>query len=91
MAVHPNSLKAIEPYKRKKGEPALNQPGRNGWAVLGEKFRDRLQQDVEDLQNVLIAVAKTGDVQALRPGTETNPGRAYNRTERKSWCAAQFR
>jgi hypothetical protein len=66
MAVHPNSLKAIEPYQRKKGQPALNKTGRNGWTVLREKYRDRLEQDVADLQDVLIAVAKTGDVQALR-------------------------
>jgi hypothetical protein len=34
--------------------------------MLREKHRDRLEQDVADLQDVLIAVAKTGDVQALR-------------------------
>jgi len=66
MAVHPNSLKAIEPSKRKKGQPALNRTGRNGWTVLREKYRDRLEPDVADLQDVLIEVAKTGDVQALR-------------------------
>jgi len=66
MAVHPNSQRAIDPYKRKKGQPALNRSGRNGWTVLREKYRDRLEQDVADLQDVLIAVAKTGDVQALR-------------------------
>ncbi len=66
MAVHPNSQRAIDPYKRKKGQPALNRSGRNGWSVLREKYRDRLEQDVADLQDVLIAVAKTGDVQALR-------------------------
>jgi hypothetical protein len=66
MAVHPNSLRAIEPYRRRKGQPALNQSGRNGWTVLREKFRERLELDLEDLQDVLIAVAKSGDVQALR-------------------------
>ena len=66
MAVHPNSQRAIDPYKRKKGQPALNSTGRNGWTALREKYRDRLEQDVGDLQDVLIAVAMTGDVQALR-------------------------
>jgi hypothetical protein len=33
---------------------------------LREKYRDRLEQDAGELQDVLIAVAKTGDVQALR-------------------------
>jgi len=66
MAVHPNSQRAIDPYKRKKGQPALNSTGRNGWTALREKYRDRLEQDVGDLQDVLIAVAKTGDVAALR-------------------------
>jgi hypothetical protein len=42
MAVHPNSLKAMEPYKRKTGQPALNKAGRNGWTVLREKYSDRL-------------------------------------------------
>ena len=42
MAVHPNSQRAIDPYKRKKGQPALNKSGRNGWTVLREKYRDRL-------------------------------------------------
>jgi hypothetical protein len=66
MAVHPNSQRAIDPYKRKKGQPALNRTGRNGWTALREKYRDRLEQDAGELQDVLIAVAKTGDVQALR-------------------------
>ena len=60
MAVHPNSQRAIDPYKRKKGQPALNRSGRNGWTVLREKYRDRLEQDVAELQDVLIAVANTG-------------------------------
>jgi hypothetical protein len=66
MAAHPNSLKAIAQYKRKKGQPALNPSGRNGWTVLREKYRDRLAEDSEQLVDVLIAVAKNGDVQALR-------------------------
>ena len=66
MGVHPNSLKAIAPYKRKKGQPALNRSGRNGWTVLREKYRDRLAEDSEHLFDVLIEAAKTGDVQALR-------------------------
>ena len=66
MAVHPNSLKAIAPYKRKKGQPALNKSGRNGWTVLREKYRDRLGEDVDVLTDKLIEIAKDGDVQALR-------------------------
>jgi hypothetical protein len=66
MGVHPNSLKAIAPYRRKKGQPALNRSGRNGWTVLREKYRDRLAEDSERLVNVLIELAMNGDVQALR-------------------------
>ena len=66
MAVHPNSLKAIAPYKRKKGQPALNKSGRNGWTVLREKYRERLEQDVDRLTNVLIKLAEDGDVAALK-------------------------
>ncbi len=38
----------------------------NGWSELRQKYRHRLVQDVEDLQDVILAVAKKGDVQALR-------------------------
>ena len=66
MAVHPNSLKAIEPYRRKKGQPALNRSGRNGWTVLREKYRDRIAEDSDRLVNVMIKLAEDGDVQALK-------------------------
>jgi len=62
--------KAADLYERKKGQPALNQSGRNGWIVLREKYRGRLERDIRDLRNVLIAVAETGDVQALRLALE---------------------
>ena len=66
VAVHPNSLKAIAPYKRKKGQPALNKSGRNGWTVLREKYRDRLGEDVDTLTDKLIELAMEGDVTALK-------------------------
>ena len=75
MGHHPNSLRALREHGPKKGDPPRNRvvdpkTGEvyyaNGWSKLREKFRARLERDVEDLQDVLIAVAKTGDVQALR-------------------------
>ena len=74
MGHHPNSLRALREHGPKKGDPPRNRvvdpkTGEvyyaNGWSKLRERFRDRLERDVEDLQDVLIAVALSGDVQAL--------------------------
>jgi len=75
MGHHPNSLRALREHGPKKGDAPRTRvvdpkTGEiyyaNGWSKLRQKYRDRLAQDVDDLQDVLIAVAKTGDVQALR-------------------------
>jgi hypothetical protein len=75
MGQHANSLRALREHGPRKGDPPRNRivdpkTGQvhyaNGWTKLREKFRERLEQDLEDLQDVLITVAKTGDVQALR-------------------------
>jgi hypothetical protein len=75
MGHHPNSLRALREHGPRKGDPPRNRivdpkTGHvhyaNGWTKLREKFRERLEEDLDDLQDVLIDVAKTGDVQALR-------------------------
>jgi hypothetical protein len=75
MGHHPNSLRALREHGPKKGDPPRNRvvdpkSGEvyyaNGWSKLREKFRDRLERDADDLQDVLIAEAMTGNVQALR-------------------------
>jgi hypothetical protein len=75
MGHHPNSLRALREHGPKKGDAPRNRvvdpkTGEtyyaNGWSKLRQKYRDRLAQDVEGLQDVLIEVAKSGDVQALR-------------------------
>ena len=43
-----------------------NPKGINGWTKMREMYRDRLEPDVPKLQEVLVRVAMTGDVQALR-------------------------
>jgi hypothetical protein len=43
-----------------------NPEGVNGWSKLRDRYRARLAQDSDALANVLIQLAKEGDVQALR-------------------------
>jgi hypothetical protein len=75
MGYYPNSLRALREHGAKKGDPPRNRvvdpkTGEayyaNGWSKLRERYRDRLEQDADELQDVLIAAAKSGDVQALR-------------------------
>jgi hypothetical protein len=43
-----------------------NPEGVNGWSKLRERYRERLEQDVDGLVNVLIKLAQDGDVAALK-------------------------
>jgi len=49
----------------KPGEVA-NPEGVNGWSKLRDRYRERLEKDVDGLTNVLIKLAQDGDVAALR-------------------------
>jgi hypothetical protein len=75
MGHHPNSLRALRDHGPKKGDAPRNRivdlkTGQvhyaNGWTKLREKFRERLDQDLDVLTDKLIELAKEGDVQALR-------------------------
>ena len=63
---HPNSVAALLPFQRKKGDPPLNKTGRNQWSALRERARERLATDLDELLDVLIECARGGDVAALR-------------------------
>jgi hypothetical protein len=56
---------ALRAHQYKPGESG-NPEGVNGWSKLRERYRERLELDVDGLTNVLIKLAQDGDVMALR-------------------------
>jgi hypothetical protein len=63
--MNPEQREAFEKQQFKPGQSG-NPSGRNGWTVLREKYREQITPDVQELTQVLVDIAKTGDVQALR-------------------------
>jgi hypothetical protein len=55
-----DNLKPIKP-----GE-VRNPRGVNGWTKMRERYRERLDRDLDMLSDVLIAEAKSGNITALK-------------------------
>jgi hypothetical protein len=51
---------------QKAGEPGHNPTGRNGWTAMRERYRGKLEDQLDTLTDVLFHAARDGDVQALR-------------------------
>ncbi len=56
---------ALAEHQIRPGE-VRNPKGVNGWSKLRDRYRERLSQDSDELTDVLVRLAKDGDVAALR-------------------------